>query len=312
VRSDDLGATWREPVLLQDNGLGQDREWIVRDPASGALYVVWQNVPAGSGLEDRSVEVAWSLDGGATWRNQEAGQRTPCYRAGMPVVLQGALRFACVHAADDGREVVQLHALDAARGEAALVADAIAEGQWPSLTLLADGTLAMLYDNCFPDSCALDSLLLRSRDGGATWSPGGSAMGLAEGAWDRARVYWSEADPFGGQHLLVRFDRDEALLPADPSGSAPTPMATELRHVVLDASGAPIHSATLAAWRSDEAPSPRAAVGFGDDVLGVEGRQQHPRCGGSSCYYSLAWSGDRALLAFTRDGAIELALAAAR
>ncbi|MGQ0534793.1 MAG: hypothetical protein ACT4PT_01835 [Methanobacteriota archaeon] len=307
VRSDDLGKTWGEPVLLQDNGVGQDRPFIVRDPTDGVLYTVWQDVPVGA-LGDaearRLLHVAWSLDHGVTWRNQEPGQRASCGREGMPVVFRDALLFACTHQEEDGRAVVQIYAFDSASGNATLLVGDVGEGWAPFLTVLADGTLALHYDTCYPSPCDLDTMLQRSRDGGLTWEPAGGAMAFSEDPWDYARVYWSAAGPFGDQHLLVRYARDQEY--GGVRATARFTFDVEMRHVVLDRSGAVVQNVHLAEWRHDDIPTVRPAVGLGDD-----GYQQHPRCSGASCYYGLAWGGERALLAFMRDGAIVLAEARA-
>ncbi|HLE97565.1 MAG TPA: sialidase family protein [Candidatus Thermoplasmatota archaeon] len=315
VRSDDLGRTWGEPVWLGTDDVGHTRNWIVRDPASGALYVVWFD--GSSDFSEQTTFVAWSRDGGATWRAQEPGQRPSCHRLGAPVVLDGVLRFACTRFAEGEGVVVQIYAFDASDGHSTLLAelDEVGDAAYTFLTLLADGTLAMHYDDCRgwgttfapnpPNPCPLDSPLLRSADAGLTWNAVGSALSLATGDWHRGRVFWSEADPFGDQHLLVRYERDEPLGPADPTGRVFTPVAYEARHLVLDGRGALVHSVVLETWRSEVARADEWVPGLDD-----EGRQRegHPRCAGMSCFNGIGWAGDRGLIAFAHDGAVKLAL----
>ncbi len=304
AQSDDLGNTWSDSVLLQDNGLYQERNWIVRDPVDGTLFVTWLNYPAVGWLDTGHVQVASSLDAGVTWRNQQPEQGAPCYRAGMPVVLQGTLRFACKGLGPNGSDVVQVYRFDAERARAVLIAELDAEGSggqpFPSLALLADGTLAMYYNT------DTSTPLLRSPDGGITWHGIGAAMDFADQAWDRGWVFASEADRMGGQHLLVRFNRADSdlPLPSDPLGAPLGWESFELRHVVLHASGA-IDNVVLATWRTVMNTVAGQVPGNAAGVEG-EGHNRHPRCGGSSCSYSMAWVGDEAMFAFSHGGTVEL------
>lgn len=288
ARSDDLGRTWGEPVVVGPNGQNQDRNWLARDPASGALYVNWQNVAGGEA--DWTTEVAWSLDGGATWRNQEPHQRPVCRTPG-PVTLAGGVPLvSCVKPGDPDR--VRVYAFDPASGGLALRGGFEAEATWPLLVALADGRLAAVYRASEGGLVSGDSLVRFSGDAGRTWSDALSTRELAEGPWDLARAYWAAADPFGGLHMMVRVGRLEA--PMDDAGRAREGTGAvryELRHLALDAAGRKAHEVALEAWSAASPPAVRPAQGLGDH------------------YYAIAWSGDEALLAYTRDGAIKLTLA---
>lgn len=278
VRSDDLGRTWGESVVLSANGSPQDRNWLTRDPSNRALYAVWQNT-AGP-LANWTTEVAWTLDGGATWRNQAPEQRPRCHTDG-PVVVRGMEALvSCSNTTSEEETRVRVYAFDPASGDVELRSELVQQGFWPFLTALPSGRLALQY-SAFDG----DTQILWSGDGGRTWQSPTSLRGVSEGAWDFAHAYWAEADRLGGYHLITRLTNIESLAPAGP-----TIASYELRHLVLDEGGARVQETTLEAWKSTDPPKPRPAQTLGDH------------------YYGIAWGAERALLAYTRDAEVKLTL----
>ena len=301
ARSDDLGKSWSASAWLDDDDRGADRPWIVRDPETGVLYVAWQETLADT--SERTSVVAWSTDDGTTWSHLDPEERPPCFRGGMPVAVAGVLRLACVRDLDDAPTVVQIYAFDPRTRSAMLIAEILVESgyafEFPFLTLLADGTLVMVYDQEAPEG--RESVLLHSADGGMTWTPSGDARVWSPDVWDRARVSFSAADTSGAQHLLVRYDSFATPLPTGDPDLAPPPGEHEVRHVVLDRSGAPVHDVVLDRWHADYPPvAVQKALVMGDGYT-----HEHPRCG--NCYDGLAWAGDRALIAFGRPEIVRLA-----
>lgn len=300
ARSDDLGRTWSASAWLDDDGRGADRMWIVRDPETRELFVLWQESwgEAGSPSERRLI-IAWSRDDGATWSHLDADARPHCIRAGKPVLLDGLLRFACVRMVGVGSPAIQVHAFDPLTDRSLLIAEVEAETTptFPFLTLLPDATLVMHYDR--DDDLGVVSPLLHSRDGGSTWTSTGSARDWGDGEWGIARVTYAAADAFGFQHILARYDRGQPLLGGDRDGVV-WRAEHEQRHVVLDRLGAVVHNVVLERWRSENAPEIQRRLGMGE-----YGVQEHPRCG--FCNDGLAWTGDRALLAYYHQDSVALA-----
>jgi hypothetical protein len=285
VRSDDLGKTWGEPVVVSDNGASQDRNWITRDPASGTLWVDWQNTEGGLG--NWTTELAWSADDGARWQLMDKEKRPRCYTDGPVALLGGEVLFSCVNSTSDEETRIRVYAFDPATGDSTLRGEVLEQGYWPFLTAFRDGRLAMHYD---VGEQTFDTQLLWSSDGGRTWANPTSLRGVAEGAWRSAHSYWAEADPWGGYHVLAFLQRHDGSVPLQGPFGGPF-YAQELRHLVFNATGAKVEETKLAAWSTKDLPAPRLAQGLGDH------------------FYGLAWGQDRALLAFTRDAALQLTLA---
>lgn len=280
--SDDLGATWSEPVVLKDTGGFQDRNWIVHDEATSALYVVWQDVGeiASTPRNQRVVEVAWSLDRGATWRTMADAQRAPCARAGTPVLVEGTLLLACdrfdAANAQDGHAV---YAFDAATGSVTLRGVAQGEGSFPGLVKLG-GRLVMRAWECFQQQgCALDASLRSSADGGATWSPPVLLSALLSEPAEAVDLKWVTADAWGRLHLLAVAQRHEGPAPTleVPLYGPVNGRVWQELHIVTDASFAPLSETSLGTLRSE-------------DLL-------HPALpSGGDHFHGLAWRGDEALL----------------
>jgi len=279
TRSDDLGATWSPPVILSDLDPAQDRNWMALDPATGAVVVDWQNTA--KDFANWTVQLAWSLDRGATWATQEAPQRSVCAPPGPLLPHAGDLLYTCRNATGNDVHLL-VYAFDLANRTGALRAALNVSGAWPGLAALRDGTLSQHWD----DGDAPDTKLAWSRDHGRTWTEPASLRALLDGQPAGAHAYWAEGDAHGALHLIAQ---------ADAAPVAPVPGAPahhELRHVVLAANGSKLQETVLAAWDDTEPPTPRPALTLGDH------------------YYGIARAGDRTLLAFTRDSAIDLTLAA--
>ena len=104
VRSADKGQTWSAPTMIaplratgvQDPGnnvfvrTGTILPEVAVDPATGALYVVWQNAPPGASVD--GIAFVGSLDGGVTWS-------APSYVNGAP---DAAAFTPSIAAAGDG------------------------------------------------------------------------------------------------------------------------------------------------------------------------------------------------------------------
>lgn len=96
-RSSDGGITWEEPVAIattDDPGSYWDKEWIVADPTTGSLYVVWKDF---TGIGDGGpMLMSRSTDGGDTWTGPRSITPDRNAFAAQPLVLPNG-RFAVVY-----------------------------------------------------------------------------------------------------------------------------------------------------------------------------------------------------------------------
>ena len=171
--STDLGLTWLKPVIV-DDGIGcdlskyelfSDKEWIVVDnypssPHYGRAYLTWAAYQSSYGVYlDSAIRESHSDDGGFTWTK--------------PKVISGSNAALCTF-------------------QAAGPAGACDEDQGASPTVAPDGTLYVgfineqnqaLWDGAgeqFEDQY----LVVKSTDGGATFSSPTFIVGLEDGSRD--------------------------------------------------------------------------------------------------------------------------------
>jgi hypothetical protein len=102
IRSDDKGLTWSAPTMIAamhgvgvrdpNNRLfirsGTDLPEIAVDRASGALYIVWEDVRAGTAIDGASLVA--SFDGGSSWSAPVLINGAPDVAAFTPVVAVAA------------------------------------------------------------------------------------------------------------------------------------------------------------------------------------------------------------------------------
>lgn len=106
IRSEDHGLTWSRATVIApmrgigvqdpDSGVvirsGTDLPQVAVDRTSGALYIVWQDAPAGGAVD--AVMLVSSLDGGVTWSAPVAvnGARdVPAFTPSVAVAADGAV-----------------------------------------------------------------------------------------------------------------------------------------------------------------------------------------------------------------------------
>lgn len=269
ARSHDLGRTWSEPVPVSGKWDANDRNWIATAPG-GKVYVSWQR-PSSS-------HVAWSLDGGATWRAQpHDAERKGCVNVSPALPVPGGALLACV----DGGFFTPLTGLrvlrfDEATGRFASLALFTGEALRPRLLAPADGPLVLVWQDPAADAARYAT----SADGGATWTPSRDLRGLvaADDAWRDVSPFWSEADARGNVHVLLRGREG-------PAGAE----ERRLLHLVLDPrTDRVLFHAELPAHRPAGEPPATLAGSAGDH------------------YHGIAFHGDEGLLAWTRDRAVLL------
>jgi hypothetical protein len=234
VSSPDLGETWNAPVILS-TGDDNDRNWMNRGP-DGALYVPWQRVGALS-------EVAWSLDGGSTWRAQGRGQvAKDCITVSEVVFPDGTPTLACAKPHDSGRFTVEVLSFDPMSGDLGELASLQMDCVWPKLSVTALG-LVLTGEGCPGVEYAI------SKDGGRTWTKPAGIEGLA--GREATGVLWQASDPWGRLHLVLG--------------------AGDLTYHVLDANGTLLEETLVAAASGLAPPSaPRTlAPPYGDHYYGI-------------------------------------------
>ena len=168
----DGGLSWLKPVVI-DDGIGcdlsklqlfNDKEWLVTDnnPASphfGRSYVTWSKFKSSYGVYlDSAIFEAHSDDGGFSWST--------------PHVISGSNGGLCTFQGDG----------------AAGICD---ENQFSVPTITPDGTLYVVFQNeqneaLWEPGETFDNqyLLVKSTDGGATWSSPTFIVGLEDGSAD--------------------------------------------------------------------------------------------------------------------------------
>lgn len=290
-RTDDLGRTWKGPVLLDPDGGFQDRNWIVRDPDSGTLYVTWQN-HAGEPTENRFTQLVWSVDDGGTWRRLDPAQWPQCYRGARTTLHNGSLLFACKAPTPGGGRETHVYAFDPTRPRPELVSRLAWNGELPGLVAAPDGRVLLSSDNCFwaRVDCSLTSFLHESRDGGRTWGEAVNVRSLLGTDWPGwVRVFWTETDPWGAHHVLVWATRPD---PGLPTAGFPAVEGLEyaLFHVVLGPDLVLMHRGELDRWRDQDQPAWSILLSH--------------RAGGD--FFGLAWQPQRALTVWAVDGTLRL------
>jgi hypothetical protein len=190
IASHDLGATWDAPVVLSD-GDNNDRNWMNRGP-DGTLYVPWQRVGSLS-------EVAWSTDGGATWRNQQPAQKADgCITVSEVIVWNGTPTFACSGSDPAGGYNVTVYAFDPATGDLALLHEFTdLDCIWPKLAALRD-VLFLTAEGC------ADGVDYATSPDGRTWSEPESIERIV--GQTATGVMWQTGDAWGRLHIILADD----------------------------------------------------------------------------------------------------------
>ncbi len=220
TQTPDLGASWSQPEVLS-TGDDNDRNWLNLGP-DGTIYVPWQRIGAFS-------EVAWSQDGGTTWRVQSRDQVAhDCITISeMAFLADGTPTFACT-LADDFDWQVAVYAFDPETGGIQQLAQPAKFTQaWPRL-VAAGGLLVLLADDS-------NGPLYAISEDGTDWTP---ARPLPNR--DGGRILWQASDPWGMVHLLVQEDSRRSYEVFDPV----TDRQRSLN--ALPAAGSGSDSATLA------------------------------------------------------------------
>lgn len=269
ARSADLGRTWSGPVIVSGAWSNNDRNW-VSTAADGKVYVSWQR-PSTS-------HVAWSLDGGLTWREQPRdAERKGCISMSPALPTPHGVLLACA----EGGFFVPMTGLrvlrfDDATGRFAPLGSIAGDHLYPRLLARPGGDLVMTWSATSGATAGYAT----SADGGMTWSAPRDLRALlsAEDAWNEGRAYWSELDARGHLHVLLKgWEGPDRL------------EESRLLHAVLDpTTDAVLHEALLPAARPDAEPPATVGLAVGDDFHGI------------------AFQGGEGLLAWTRDRTILL------
>lgn len=241
--SGDLAGTWTQPVELSSDR--SDRNWMALSPA-GRIWVSWWST-AGANR-------AWSDDGGNTWH--PSGQRAfspDCRTVSPPLPVQEAVLVACVDPC--WCDKIQVWHLEPPLPPTRLP-DAALPGSWPYLTLLPNGTVAMLAESA-------GSFVSTSADRGANWTPPEDLLRKIPQTqgWAAATTLSWRTDPWGLVHLTLK----------DVCSSEDLGCGRGIVHAVFDPAGwRLVHSLTLASRTASDTPlPPPAGVGFGDDTAGL-------------------------------------------
>jgi hypothetical protein len=290
LESHDRGATWTAEVL--DEGPAADRPWIAAG-ADGSLAVDWQNL--GAAPEDDDKGVVRVRPAGGAWSAPVVLPQ--CVQASVPLVRDGAALLACRQTSFSGNDFrLRVAAVDVATA-AATTLHLSGNGyfSFPRLVDLPGGTLVVLLPGAAGDAPGgpADLLLASlSADGGRTWSPRVDLVPLVPAAAGFAEpdLKWAEAGPDGRLHLVLGGGEQRRLTGDDPSAPTPRPYA----YGALDLpSFAPAASQLLydglADWPADE-PLRLAPLAY---------------C--CNDYTGLAFGAGGGLVAWSRDGAIDVA-----
>ncbi len=183
ARSDDGGATWRDPVSINEGEtFGSHNFHALLAGADGALYAAWLRNVRG----ESAVWLRPSRDGGLTWeaaRPVHEAPTCPCCRTGLALapdgtlysswrkIFEGDVRDVVVAASRDGGTTWS----DPARPRAD---DWVFPGcphAGPSLRAGADGSVHIAWWTGKPGEAGV--WYARSTDGGATWAAQPIAIG---------------------------------------------------------------------------------------------------------------------------------------
>lgn len=253
--SPDLGRTWTEPVVFTDTG-GEDRNWMNVGP-DGTLYVPWQTPGASS-------SIAWSADGGATWKQTKGNARAnDCITVSPVAFANGTPLIACTKLEDRMAVGIDVLSFDVSAGEFTRVGGITREhAYWPQLRTLLNGTLLLAFeDYSDPSEGTIRAAL--SQDGGATWSEPVDLRDriTVDDSWDDLLMMWLEPDPWGGVHFVL----------ADAVPQGPATQTWNVAYVALDATlSHPLFEAPLPAVPPREPQDPGSlAPSWGDHYYGI-------------------------------------------
>lgn len=177
------GVTWQNPISVNANNPGSDKNWIVCDPWPsspyyGDCYLEWDDT-ANFG----QIRMSSSTDGGLTWSPAIPTSNFAEGIGGQPLVQPtgtvivpielftgtNASRMAAFSSSDGGASWtapttisnVQLH------GDAG----GIRSGALPSAAVDAAGTIWVVWEDCrFRASCSTNDLVYSTSSDGVTWS----------------------------------------------------------------------------------------------------------------------------------------------
>lgn len=248
----DLGRTWSGPRVLTSEP-NADRPWIAAGP-DGVLYVTWQ---------DGAARLAWSEDGGASWRATTLAPA--CAGTAKAVPRAGGATSACVRLAEGAPAGVRVLGFNASTGGTTVLADLPVRMVWPELAQTADGPLALVLEDYANRSVAI----AWSDDGGRSWGPTADVRALTtlDDAWGRAYAHAVRADPWGAVHVVL------GGRPATPADAADPPRrgAFEFVHLALAPGNRVLAQRALARMLAPDAAAPSSVADpRGSDYVGVD------------------------------------------
>ncbi|HUR68321.1 MAG TPA: sialidase family protein [Candidatus Thermoplasmatota archaeon] len=278
LESGDLGASWSDWHLF---GRKVDRPWMAVE-SGGAIDLVWWETA------DTTLGFARSVDGGATW-SPLAPDAPPvhCDFPSPPVEHGGGIVVACARderfLVDDATPPRGLYRYDAEANRFDL-AGPIPAMSIPMVLAPEDGSLVIVAGVWNVS----DILMLRSLDGGATWTslPDlGARLENAAGWWFLQSM-GAKLDPWGHIHLFVRgvaAGPHQDLGPAGPFVDLPVFLAAAnadefaVAHVVLDPATGDVLSEQLMTPAVPHAPtgSPSIGPGRAGDYYGIGFAEDH-------------------------------------
>lgn len=216
----DLGKTWTTPRVFDTPEI-DDRPWLTVGD-EGRLYVTWYHVRAeGGDLNPGRVEVlppnlAWSLDGGASWKVIPVSLESEAECRGVPtpvVEFASAVFLACNAMQDSkfaGARFLEFDPLDGA-----FELRSSWQPKWGASRFLVAGPLGPVTLGLGNDQAISATA---SMNGGQGWTEPVDLRSLfrSEDGWRVVLLPGAAADPWGGVHLLLR-DQSQCGGTLDPS-----------------------------------------------------------------------------------------------
>lgn len=286
ARSEDIGASWSQNLLLADDG-DNDRPWITVS-AEGDLFATWRN----DVVDDKPPQLAWSTDGGATWNT--AAAPAECTHGDRAIVHASGVLVPCQLHEGGTATGIQINRFDRETGRfEALGRIATAEGWNPEFALVQwdqsrDGSVLAVATR----QKDAGGFVTFSRDGGVTWSEPLALNDLCtcETETGSVHTYGAKFDAWGSFHIMLT---DAYVGTPDNWNEGNTGYATGQRavfHVVVDAYGNLLHEEKLTTTTQED---PRAPPSVGPPI-------------GRDDYYVPAFWSDGGAIVWTRDKGIDL------